>query len=226
MANEHASLSPAPNGNRSWMEMAALSVVLGLLVATNAAGAGAMLCQKPNGLVILRSGACKPHETSVGSLGEPGSAGPPGSTGPTGPPGAPGAAGLPGPAGPTGPAGPPGAPGAAGLPGPVGPIGPTGPTGPAGFGTTIVRTNTVALSAAENRVIVSSQALCESNERLLSGGFLVSTEDPNDLGHLSVIQSAPLPAADLEGWLVEVFTTAAINAPLSVTASALCLIQG
>ena len=36
--------------------MTALSVVLGLLVAVNAAGAGAMLCQKPNGLVILRGG--------------------------------------------------------------------------------------------------------------------------------------------------------------------------
>ena len=211
MANEHAILSPAPNCNRSWMEIAALSVVLGLLVTMNAAGAGAMLCQKPNGLVILRAGACKPHETSSGSLGEPG---------PTGPPGA---AGVPGPVGPTGPVGPAGAPGVAGL---SGPAGPTGPTGPAGFGTTIVRTNTVALDAAANRVIVSSQALCESNERLVSGGFLVSTEEPNDLGHLSVIQSAPLPSADLEGWLVQVLTTAAINAPLSVTASALCLTQG
>jgi len=214
MAHEYAILSPAPNRSRSWMETAALSVVLGLLVAMNAEGAGAMLCQKPNGLVILRAGACKPHETSVGSLGEPG---------PTGPPGG---AGLPGPVGPTGPAGPPGAPGVAGLPGPVGPPGPTGPTGLAGFGPTIVRTNTVALSAAENRVIVTSQALCESNERLLSGGVLVSAEEPNDLSHLSVIQSAPLPSADLEGWLVQVFTTAAINAPLSVTASALCLVQG
>jgi len=193
MANEYAILSPAPNRSRSWMETAALSVVLGLLVAMNAEGAGAMLCQKPNGLVILRAGACKPHETSVGSLGEPGPTGPPGS---------------------------------AGLPGPVGPPGPTGPTGLAGFGPTIVRTNTVALSAAENRVIVTSQALCESNERLLSGGVLVSAEEPNDLSHLSVIQSAPLPSADLEGWLVQVFTTAAINAPLSVTASALCLVQG
>jgi len=226
MAHEYAILSPAPNRSRSWMETAALSVVLGLLVAMNAEGAGAMLCQKPNGLVILRAGACKPHETSVGSLGEPGPTGPPGSPGPTGPPGAPGAAGLPGPVGPTGPVGPPGAPGVAGLPGPVGPPGPTGPTGPAGFGPTIVRTNTVALSAAENRVIVTSQALCESNERLLSGGVLVSAEEPNDLSHLSVIQSAPLPSADLEGWLVQVFTTAAINAPLSVTASALCLVQG
>ena len=219
MANEYELLSSAPDRNRSWTEMTALSVVLGLLVAMNAAGAGAVLCQKPNGLVILRSGACKPHETSLGSLGEPGPTGPPGSPGPIGPPGAPGAAGLPGPVGPTG---------AAGLPGPVGPAGPTGPTGPTGpggLGTTIVRTNTVALSAAANGMIVSSQAVCESNERLLSGGVLVGTERPNDLDHLSVIQSAPLAPADLNGWLVEVLTTAAIDAPLTVTASALCLVQ-
>jgi hypothetical protein len=109
--------------------------------------------------------------------------------------------------------------------GEAGPTGPTGPTGPGGLGTTIVRTNTVALSAAENGTIVSSQAMCESNERLLSGGVLVDTERPNDLDHLSVIQNAPLTPADLNGWLVQVLTTAAIDAPLSVTASALCLVQ-
>jgi Collagen triple helix repeat (20 copies) len=219
MANEYEILSPAPNRNRSWTAMSVLCVVLGLLVAPNAGGAGAMLCQKSNGLVILRSGACKPHETSLGSLGEPGPTGPTGSPGPTGPPGAPGVAGLPGPVGPTGPTGP------LGPTGPVGPTGPTGPTGPGGFGTTIVRTNTVSLSSAENGMIVSSQAVCQSNERLLSGGVLVDTERPTDLDHLSVIQSAPLAPADLNGWLVEVLTTAAIDAPLTVTASALCLVQ-
>jgi Collagen triple helix repeat (20 copies) len=183
MANEYEILSPAPNRNRSWTGITALSVVLALLVAMNAAGADAVLCQKPNGLVILRGGECKSRETSLGSLGEPGPTGPPGSPGPIGPPGA---AGLPGPIG------------------PAGPTGPTGPTGPGGLGTTIVRTNTVALSAAENGTIVSSQAMCESNERLLSGGVLVDTERPNDLDHLSVIQSAPLTPADLNGWLVQV----------------------
>jgi hypothetical protein len=74
-------------------------------------------------------------------------------------------------------------------------------------------------------MIVSSQAVCQSNERLLSGGVLVDTERPTDLDHLSVIQSAPLAPADLNGWLVEVLTTAAIDAPLTVTASALCLVQ-
>jgi Collagen triple helix repeat (20 copies) len=205
--------------------MTVLYVVLGLLVAPNAGGAGAMLCQKSNGLVILRSGACKPHETSLGSLGEPGPTGPTGSPGPTGPPGAPGVAGLPGPVGPTGPTGPLGPTGAVGPTGPLGPTGPTGPTGPGGFGTTIVRTNTVSLSSAENGMIVSSQAVCQSNERLLSGGVLVDTERPTDLDHLSVIQSAPLAPADLNGWLVEVLTTAAIDAPFTVTASALCLVQ-
>jgi hypothetical protein len=33
-----------------------LTMVLGLVVAVDARGAGAVLCQKPNGLVILRGG--------------------------------------------------------------------------------------------------------------------------------------------------------------------------
>jgi hypothetical protein len=88
-----------------------------------------------------------------------------------------------------------------------------------------VRTNTVTLSAAGNGMVVSSQAVCEANERLLSGGFFTSTERPNDLSHLSVIQSGPLVPADRNGWLVEIVATTAINAPFSVTASALCLVQ-
>ena len=232
MTNGDTIPSAGPNRRRAATHMIAPSVVFGLLVAVNTAGAGAMLCQKPNGLVILRGGACKSHETSLGSLGEPGPTGPQGSPGPTGPPGAPGAAGLPGPVGPTGPIGPQGA---AGLPGPVGPIGsvgaagpagPTGPTGPPGpLGTTLVRTNTVTLDGAANGMIVSSQAVCEANERVLSGGFFAATERPNDLSHLSVIQSGPLIPAERNGWLVEMVATAAINAPFSVTASALCLVQ-
>lgn len=119
-----------------------------------------------------------------------------------------------------------GPPGAAGRPGAVGPAGPTGPTGPPGpLGTTLVRTNTVTLSAAANGTVVSSQAVCEANERLLSGGFFAGTEHPSDMSHLSVIQSDPLIPADRNGWLVEMVATAAINAPFSVTASALCLVQ-
>ncbi len=100
--------------------------------------------------------------------------------------------------------------------------GPTGPTGSGGLGTSIVRTNTVAPTAAANGMIVPSPAACESNERLLSGGVLVEAERPNDLAHLSVIRSAP---AAPNGWLVQVLATTAINAPFSVTASALCLVQ-
>src|SRR5262249_38985606 len=210
-----------PDGNAAWWA-GALTMVVGLVVAMDAGGAGAMLCQKPNGLVILRSGACKPHETSIGALGEPGPTGPAGSPGPMGPPGEPGPAGVPGPVGPTGSPGPMGSPGPAGVPGPVGP---TGPTGSGVLGATIVRTNTVTLDAAANRMIVSSQALCESTERLLSGGVVVDAAERNDLSKLSVIQSAPLAPAELNGWLVEVLATSDINAPFSVTASALCVAQ-
>jgi hypothetical protein len=220
MANEHEAAS-RPAGRKSpWVEMTVLFVALGLLVA-NAVGA-AMLCQKRNGLVILRAGACNPHETSLGSLGEPGPTGP---TGPIGPPGPPGA-GLPGPAGPTGPAGPMGSvgpPGMTGAPGSAGPTGPTGPTG-GGLGPTIVRTNTVTLDSAQNGSIVDSRADCASNERLLSGGVHVETAQANDLDHLSVIQSGPVAPAESNGWLVQVLATATINSELSVTASALCLL--
>ena len=60
---------------------------------TNAAATtGAVLCQKPNGLVILRdaSPGCKPKETEIGALGQAAPAGPTGPTGPTGPGGPPG----------------------------------------------------------------------------------------------------------------------------------------
>jgi len=106
-----------------------------ICAATNAAGG--VLCQKPNGLVILRAATqgCKPRETALGTVGEPGEVGPPGPTGPTGPvvPGPDGPPGLAGPIGPIGPQGPPGPPGVAGPIGPVGPGGPIGPTGPQGL---------------------------------------------------------------------------------------------
>ena len=217
MASVDTIASAGPNRERVAIGMIAPSVAFVLLVALNTAWAGAMLCQKPNGLVILRSGSCKSHETSLGSLGEPGPAGPPGS------PGLPGAAGLPGPVGPMGPMGPSGTPGLPGVGGPAGPTGATGPPSP--LGTTLVRINTATFGAADNNVIVSSQAVCEANERLLSGGFFASSDRPNDLSHLSLVQSGPLVPADRNGWLVEMVTTAAITAPFSVTASALCLAQ-
>src|SRR4029077_7618924 len=69
-----------------------------ICAATNADGA--VLCQKPNGLVILRAATQggKPRETALGTVGEPGEVGPPGPTGPTGPV-------VPGPDGPPGVAG-------------------------------------------------------------------------------------------------------------------------
>jgi hypothetical protein len=72
-------------------------------------------------------------------------------------------------------------------------------------------------------MIVSSQALCEATERLLSGGILVVATAPSARSKFSVIQSAP--SADLTGWIVAVIATSDVNAPFSVTASALCLVQ-
>jgi len=218
-----------PGSDAAWWA-GVLTTVVGLVVAVDAGGAVGNLCQKPNGLVILRSGACKPSETSVGTLGEPGPTGPAGAPGPvgptgsTGPMGSQGAAGPPGPVGPVGSAGPVGPPGPAGVPGPVGPTGPTGPTGSGVLGAAIVRTNPVTLNGAAQGMIVSSQALCQSTERLLSGGVFVDTAEPNELSKLSVVQSAPLAAAD-NGWMVEVLATSAITHQLVVTASALCVVQ-
>src|SRR4030095_13353409 len=70
-----------PDSDAAWWA-GVLTMVLGLVVAMDAGGAGAMLCQKPNGLVILRSGECKPRETSMGALGQPGPTGPTGRPGP------------------------------------------------------------------------------------------------------------------------------------------------
>ena len=88
-----------------------------------------------------------------------------------------------------------------------------------------MRANPVTLDSAANGMIVSSQATCASSERLLSGGVQIDTADPNDLRKLSVIQSAPLAPAELNGWLVEVLATSAITGRLTVTASALCVAQ-
>jgi hypothetical protein len=92
------------------------------------------------------------------------------------------------------------------------------------LGAAIVRTNPVTLNGAAQGMIVSSQALCQSTERLLSGGVFVDTAEPNELSKLSVVQSAPLAPAD-NGWLVEVLATSAITHQLVVTASALCVVQ-
>ena len=220
-----------------------LTTVVGLVVAVDAGAAVGNLCQKPNGLVILRSGPCKPRETLVGALGEPGPTGPAGSPGPAGPPGEPGPAGAPGPVGPTGSigpmgspgpagplgptgpmgsAGPMGPPGPAGVPGPVGPTGPTGPTGSGVLGAAMVHTNPMSFDGAHVGVpLPPIQVLCDSTERLLSGGFSIVTTVQDDLKNLSVVQSEP---AD-NGWIVEVVPRATITNPFVVTASALCVVQ-
>src|SRR5262245_2700081 len=92
------------------------TAVVGLMAVALAASAWAQqeptLCQKRNGLVVLRN-HCKAGEQPIGAIGQPGPAGEPGPTGPTGP---------------TGPPGPPGRDGG------VGATGVTGPPGPAGTG--------------------------------------------------------------------------------------------
>src|SRR6516162_7522770 len=106
----------------SLLRRSAWVLALGLGAPATAWAQGANLCQKPNGLVILRSHPCKDGETSVGAIGEPGPQGPPGppeapgSIGPTAAPGDPGI-GIPGPPAALGAMGPPGVPGAPATPG-------------------------------------------------------------------------------------------------------------
>jgi hypothetical protein len=88
-----------------------------------------------------------------------------------------------------------------------------------------VRSNTVALNSAANGMIVTSEAVCDVGERLLSGGFTTGADDPKDLDHLIVIQNGPLAPADLNGWIAQVRATAAITSPFSLTTSVLCLTQ-
>src|SRR5262245_39116644 len=122
-----------------------LGLLLGLLPASIALPAVAawspvLLCQKPNGLIVLREGRCKPKERNIGMLNMPGPPGPTGPTGPmgaagvsgTGPSGPPGSAGPVGPTGAAGPAGAMGLAGAAGAPGMAGPMGAPGPAGVGG----------------------------------------------------------------------------------------------
>ena len=115
-----------------------------------------------------------------------------------------------------------GPPGPAGGLGPVGPTGPTGPTGSGVLGATIVHTNPMSFDGAHVGVpLPPIQVLCDSTERLLSGGFSIDMTVQNDLSKFSVVQSEP---AD-NGWIVEVVPTATITNPFVVTASALCVAQ-
>ena len=112
-----------------------------------------------------------------------------------------------------------------GPPGPTGvsgPVGPTGPTGSGVLGAAMVHTNPMSFDGAHVGVpLPPIQVLCDSTERLLSGGFSIVTTVQDDLKDLSVVQSEP---AD-NGWIVEVVPGATITNPFVVTASALCVVQ-
>jgi hypothetical protein len=180
---------------------------------TNAAAAtGGVLCQKSNGLVILRnaSSGCKPNETAIGGVGgEMGAVGPTGPTGPGGPPGAPGppgaigvqgAPGTAGAIGPVGPAGPPGNVGTAGPPGPTGSPGTTGATGPegaAGTGSTV----RVAVETATSRsgqqpdvgTLLAATATCPPGQQATGGGVSASPSNSADASRLHTLESGPVP---------------------------------
>jgi hypothetical protein len=210
--------------------MPALTLILLLLWSTQI-HAAALLCQKKNGLVILRGTACRPNETSLGALGEPG---PPGPPGPQGNPGLQGLPGLNGPTGATGPAGPPGTgvtgptgpmglPGAMGLPGPAGPIGPTGATGPPRPSRTpVVHTVTNTFAAPPIGSLLSVIAFCHTGEHIITGGFLLSTARTGDETRLTMRQSAPVVFGTIEGWFDQAIVTAAVPSIVTFVDTILC----
>jgi hypothetical protein len=173
--------------------------------AQSDAAPGAVLCQKPNGLIILRSGTagCKPKETNLGTLGEPGPIGP---TGPEGPPGPAGTVGPQGPVGTPGPAGPPGAMGGAGPPGPtgvpgvpgaLGATGPAGPTGPTGAGASVRVTvaTTVVQSAVRPPVgtLLAGTATCPAGQQATGGGVSATPSISADDSRLHTLETGPVP---------------------------------
>jgi hypothetical protein len=90
------------------------------------------------------------------------------------------------------------------------------------LGAAMVHTNPMSFDGAHQGVpLPPIQVLCDSTERLLSGGFSIVTTVQMDLKDLSVVQSEP---AD-NGWMVEVVPRATITNPFVVTASALCVAQ-
>ena len=187
--------------------------------AITSAAAGAVLCQKHNGLVILRNASrgCKPKETEIGVLGEPGPGGATGPTGPTGPGGPPGPQGLPGP---TGMPGGPGTPGPTGSVGPTGPaggvgaVGPTGPTGPTGTtgapgatgatgatgaGSTVRVTVETATAVSGERpdvgTLLAATASCPPGQQASGGGVSASPSNSADDSRLHTLESGPVPGA-------------------------------
>ncbi|WP_316740247.1 hypothetical protein [Streptomyces sp. MK7] len=120
--------------------------------------------------------------------------GKPGKTGPTGPRGATGPTGPRGDTGPTGPrgdTGPTGDKGPTGDTGPTGDKGPTGDTGPAGnLSTYVVPGNVVSEDDA------LSIALCDDNDQVTGGGFIIM--GPGNSGNVSM--SIPIKATPRDGW--------------------------
>ena len=182
---------------------------------TNAeAATGAVVCQKPNGLVILRNASpgCKPKEMEIGVLVSGGSGGATGATGPTGPTGPGGQPGPPGPMGLQGIPGPPGQIGALGPTGPtgglgdVGPIGPTGPTGATGAtgatgvpgaGSTVRVTVETAKAVSGERpdvgTLLSATATCPPGQQATGGGVSASPSNSEDDSRLHTLESGPVP---------------------------------
>jgi hypothetical protein len=183
------------------------TVLLLLLLCSTQADAAALLCQKKNGLVILRGSAtCRSNETNLGALGE---VGPPGPIGPVGPMGAQGLQGL------------PGFNGAMGVPGATGAPGPLGPTGLGGaFGPTIARIAVDSRPAVSLSTTLQAQADCGPGEHLLSGGFVVGSDIAADRGRVVVIFSMPTVGA--HGWITQAVATVATRGRVSLTTAAFC----
>lgn len=213
---------------------------------------GAVLCQRQNGLVVLRN-ACrgcktKAGETEIGTLesggasgvtgptGPPGPPGQPGAQGPLGAPGAAGAAGAPGPVGPVGPTGPVGPAGVAGLPGPTGPpggpgaigaTGATGATGPTGVGTTVrvtVETKTITKNRPTNGELIQEIAECPAGQQATGGGVSTVTSNTQESTNLHTLESGPVPGAiPPTKWLGRIAPIRNINGTLTLTVYVLCV---
>src|SRR5262245_63469732 len=66
-----------------WILLGVFSSLFGLARPAMAAET-VLLCQKPNGLIVLRATQCRRKECAIGTLNMPGPPGPPGPIGPTG----------------------------------------------------------------------------------------------------------------------------------------------
>lgn len=170
-------------------------------------------------------------DTSCECTSEPGPQGPMGPMGPAGEPGAPGLAGATGPAGadgapgPTGATGPSGSQGIAGPQGPQGlqgSQGPRGATGPAGADGSL---DTGSIYTVDNRNLfvagttgpVSSIAVCNDGDALLTGGCVITRNPQNAALYGS------LPDAENQNYTC--FVNRLNTGEIEVLARAVCLAQ-